>query len=83
MQLTYQGQAHSVEIAPSDRLQAVSVYRVPAEYQGGLFVAVTPAGEIDQVPASLGSETALLLRGTLSPGEALVVESQAEGVTLG
>lgn len=83
MQLTFQGQTYSVEGAPTERLQTVSVYKVPADYQGGLFVAITPAGEFEQVPASLGVETVLLLRGVQSPGEALVVEFQAEGVTIG
>lgn len=83
MQLTYQGQTHSVDAEPADRTQAISAYAVPADYHGGFFVAVTPAGRIEQVPASRGSETTLLLRGALSPGEPLAVEYLAEGVTLG
>ncbi|MCY1285985.1 hypothetical protein D9M68_303250 [compost metagenome] len=83
MQLNYQGQAHSVEVGTAERLQTLCVYAVPPSYQGGLFVAVTPAGEIEQVPPTLGRDTTLLLRGTLAPGEELAVEYLAEGVGLG
>lgn len=83
MQLTYQGREYSVAIGPAGRMQALSVYRVPDDYQGGLFVALTPAGEFEQVPASRGSDTVLLLRAVQLPGEPLGVEYLAEGVSLG
>lgn len=83
MQLVYQGQSYSAEIGAAERLQLVSIYRVPADYQGGLFVVATPIGDLEEVPASLGSQTVLLLRGTQAPGEAMQVDYQAEGVSLG
>lgn len=83
MQLTYQGREYSVTIGPAERMQALSVYRVPDDYQGGLFVALTPAGEFEQVPASRGSDTQLLLRAQLAPDEPMAIEHLAEGVSLG